>query len=57
MVAAAAENGPVPYRRDDAEISELISVPEAYHSPVRGGIGCYVFVEMCALPTVFYDPL
>ena len=57
MVAAAAKNGPVQYRRDDAEISELISVPEAYHSPVRGGIGCYVVVEMCVLPTVFYDPL
>ena len=57
MVAAAAENGPVQYRRDDAEISELISVPEAYRSPVRGGIGCYVVVEMCVLPPVFYDPL
>ena len=57
MAAAAAENGPVQYRRDDAEILELISVPEAYHSPVRGGMGCYVVVEMCVPPTVFYDPL
>ena len=57
MVAVAAKNGPVQYRCDDAEISELISVPEAYHSPVRGGLGCYVVVEMCVLPTVFYDPL
>jgi hypothetical protein len=57
MAAAAAENGPVQYRRDDAEISELISVLEAYHSPVRGGMGCYVVVEMCVPPTVFYDPL